>query len=190
MQHVLEVLFKLIKIVRTSVREGVLGRGPDTFIWVQFWRVGWQIFQVEPAVLASQLPHGFSLVNPTVVPQEDHVPTKVLQEVPHEEAYLRVTYVRSVELEIQPEATSPRAHRQRRYRGDAVPTLVVSMNGRLPARCPSPTDGRDQEEPRFVREDDMGTQPLGVFFTRGHSTRFHSSIAASLRSSARFSGFW
>jgi hypothetical protein len=36
----------------------------------------------------------------------------------------------------------------------------------------------------------VGCQPCGVFFTRGHSDRFHSVMAASFRSTARRSGFW
>jgi hypothetical protein len=36
----------------------------------------------------------------------------------------------------------------------------------------------------------MGCQPCGVFFTRGQTDRFHSAMAASLRSTARRSGFW
>jgi hypothetical protein len=36
----------------------------------------------------------------------------------------------------------------------------------------------------------VGCQPCGVFFTRGQTDRFHSAMAASLRSRARRSGFW
>jgi hypothetical protein len=36
----------------------------------------------------------------------------------------------------------------------------------------------------------VGTQPRSVFFTRGHSFRFHRSIRSSSRSRALRSGFW
>jgi hypothetical protein len=36
----------------------------------------------------------------------------------------------------------------------------------------------------------VGTQPVGVFFIRGQSWRFHCSMRFSSRSMARRSGFW
>jgi hypothetical protein len=46
----------------------------------------------------------------------------------------------------------------------------------------------DQQESGFVGKDDVGTHPRS-FSTRGRSCRFQRSMAGSLRSAARFSGF-
>ena len=83
-----------------------------------------------------------------------------------------------------------RADRDSRDDRDLVPSVAMPMHRSLAARGPSLDDMRDQQEPGFVREDDMGAQPRSVFFTRGQSFRFHCSIASSSRSIARFSGFW
>src|SRR4030065_1039956 len=73
---------------------------------------------------------------------------------------------------------------------DAVVTIPMMQNRRLPHRAPGFADRRDQEEARFVDKDEMGCQPCGVFFTRGQTDRFHSAMAGSSRSRARRSGFW
>jgi hypothetical protein len=68
-------------------------------------------------------------------------------------------------------------------------TVAMAQLRRLAAGRPGAAHGGDQEEARFVREDKVGAQPRGVFFTRGQTSRFQRSIARSSRSRARRSGF-
>jgi hypothetical protein len=75
-------------------------------------------------------------------------------------------------------------------RGDPIVTIAVTHHRGLAHRTPRFPYGGDQEEPGFVDEDDVGRQPCGVFFTAGHTVRFHSAMAVSSRSTARRSGFW
>jgi hypothetical protein len=69
-------------------------------------------------------------------------------------------------------------------------TVHMAVKRRLAAGAPGLAHGRDQQEARFVEEKQMGSQPCGVFFTRGQSVRFQRSMASSSRSRARRSGFW
>src|SRR5512136_509278 len=73
---------------------------------------------------------------------------------------------------------------------DPIMTIAMQYDRGLSHRTPSLVDRGNQEEARFVDEDEMGCQPCGVFFTRGQTDRFHFSMATSSRSTARRSGFW
>jgi len=131
----------------------------------------------------------FSVVCLRVVQDRDHGAAQVAQEIAEKEADLLVSDVVEVKLVEQAQALALRADRNSRDDRDLVPAVAVAMHGSLAARRPSLDHIRDQKEPGFVGKDDVGAQPRSVFFTRGQSCRFHSSIASSFRSIARFSGF-
>lgn len=83
-----------------------------------------------------------------------------------------------------------RADRYTRDEGDLLAAVTMALDRGLPTWRPSLADWWDQEKSGLVDEDEVGPQPCGVFFIRGHSSRFHRSISSSLRSTARRSGFW
>lgn len=112
------------------------------------------------------------------------------KQMAEELANLGLLDVLAVKLAIQPKASARGADRHRRDGGDLVVLVAVSDDGSLPTRSPRTPDRWNQEVSGFVDKGDIGTQPRRVFFMRGQSRRFHSSIAASSRCVARFSGFW
>ena len=93
------------------------------------------------------------------------------------------------QLAVEGAMKAPRADRDARDCGDTVVAIAVTQNRCLTDRAPGLPDGWDQEKSAFIDEDDMGRQPCGVFFTAGQTVRFHCSMSASFRSSARRSGF-
>ena len=132
----------------------------------------------------------FSVVRCRVVEDGDHWTTQVSQEIAEEHAHFLVPNVVEVKLVEKAQMLALGADGDSRNDGDLVPSVTMPMHGSLAARGPSLDHIRDQQEPGFVREDDIGAQPRSVFFTRGQSFRFHCRIASSSRSTARFSGFW
>ena len=76
-------------------------------------------------------------------------------------------------LKVQADAATPRSKGDARDHGDAIMSVAVMNDGRLAARSPGLSYRGDQEEARLVDEDDVGTQPRSVFFTRGQVRRFH-----------------
>jgi hypothetical protein len=96
-----------------------------------------------------------------------------------------------VVVDVETEAAVPMlgTEGEAREDGQAIMALPVPEQGRLAARRSGPPHRRDQEEARFVDEDEVGAQPRGVFFTRAQSRCFHRAMAASSRWSARRSGF-
>src|SRR5208337_1394103 len=95
-----------------------------------------------------------------------------------------------VELAVQCTMEMLRTDGNTRNSRDPIMTIPMEDDRGLSHRTPGLVDRGNQEEARFVDEDEMGCQPCGVFFTRGQTDRFHSSMAASSRSRARRSGFW
>jgi len=77
-----------------------------------------------------------------------------------------------------------------RYDRDLISAISVPNNGCFAAWRPRANHVGNQQESGFIAEDDVGTQPHGVFFILGHSAFFQCSMTSSFRSTARRSGFW
>jgi hypothetical protein len=87
-------------------------------------------------------------------------------------------------------ASSGRDGQRRDHRDALAGARALIDDGCMTHRCPGASDERGHEEAALIEKDNTGLQPPGVFFTRGHSLRTQSRIAASSRSRARRSGFW
>ncbi len=177
------------EVIGTTVSETPFGVGPDGFVGVELRGVGRKECEMQPRKPAADLPNPFSFVNAGVVPDHEDVAAEVAQQVPEESADLVVPDVPRVALEVQANAPTPGSKGDARDHGDAIMPVAMMNEGRLTARSPGLAHRGDQEEARLVDEDDVGTQPRSVFFTRGQSLRFQRSMASSSRSSARRSGF-
>lgn len=163
---------------------------PHAFVGVQFRGVRREGRQVQPGRAAKEFLHGVAAVNPAIVQQHDEVPGDLVQQMAEERRDLFPPDIVFIQLAVQRAVAALRADGDARDGRDAVMTIPMTHDGRLTHRAPRLPDRRDQEEARFVDEDEMGRQPCGVFFTRGQTERFHSAMAASSRSTARRSGFW
>lgn len=100
---------------------------------------------------------------------------------------------RHVHVQVQVQPPTPRRDRPRRAgadRGD-LPMMPLRMmkNGCLADRRPAPLHDRQQHQPRFVDEDDVGPETRRLFFMRGQSTATHLLMACSSRALARRAGF-
>jgi hypothetical protein len=177
-------------VVGAAVGETSFGVGPDGFVGVELRGVGRKAFEMQPREATADFPNRFSFVNAGVVPDQDDVPAEVAQQVPEEFADLVVPNVLRVALEVQADVPTPGSQGDARDHGDAIMPVAMMNDGRLAARSPGLSHRGDQEEARLVDEDDVGTQPRSVFFTRGQFLRFQRSMTSSSRSSARRSGFW
>ena len=176
-------------VVGATVGKTPFGIGPDGFIRVELRGVGRKEFEMQSREPVTDFPNPFSFVNAGVIPDHNDVPAEVAQQVPEEFAHLIVLDVLRVALKVQSDAPTPGRNREARDHGDAIMPVAMMNEGRLTARGPGLSHRGDQEEARLVDEDDVGTQPRSVFFTRSQSLRFQRSIFSSSRSRARRSGF-
>ncbi len=145
---------------------------------------------MEPSETAAQLSDRSAAVDGGVVPDDDDVATQVTEQVAQELAHAVAVDVAAMESVVEAHAVPHGADRQAADDRDPVATVAVPHDRRLSFRRPGPHQRGDQLEAALVREDDVGTQPRGVFFTSGQVSRLHRSMASSSRSSARRSGFW
>ena len=176
-------------VVGTPVREFGLRPAPHAFVGIELGGIGREVRDAKARVRRQEFPDHGAAVDVAVVPHDEDGAAEVAEQMPEKRARVRGTQVLTMQLEIEAAAPPPATERESGDDGDAVVQLPMPEDGGLPARCPGPADGRDQEEARLVDEDQVGAQPRGVFFSRGHVRRFHLAMAASSRWSARRSGF-
>ena len=180
---------EVLDVVGPTVREARLGEIPDSFVGVEFRGVRRKVLEMKAGHAAAERADGITPVNLAIIPEDDHGPAEVPQQVPQEVTHLRLLDVLRMETPEESQPPAPRTDRDSGDDGDLVSAIPMPDDRRLAARRPRPPHGGNQEEARLVDEDEMGPQPRSVFFTRGHSTRFQCAMAASSRSSARVSGF-
>lgn len=188
-QRLRDLDHQLQKVVRAAVGQLALGERPDVLVGIDLRRVGREVLDMESRMTPSQLTQGIALVGRGVVEDHDHVPGQVSQQQAQELADLELPDVGQMQAVEEAQVLAPRAHRNTGDDRDLVPPVAMAVDRRATARRPGAKHRGNQEEARFIDEDDVGAQPCGVFFTRGHSRRFHLRIAASSRSRARRSGF-
>jgi len=181
---------ELRNVVGLTIRERELYRMPGGFDRIEFGCVGGKLLQMQSRVLATDLVKALEAVDRGTVPNDEDMAAQMFEQVPQKVVDLIARDVLRVQPEVESEPPAFRTDRQTTDDRDPGVVVVVADNRGLTDQRPGTPDGRNQHEARFVGKDDVRTQPRSVFFTRGQSLRFHCSIRASSRSSARLSGFW
>lgn len=185
-----KVLVQFLGGVRPAVGETSPEMGPHALAGVELGRVGREGLQAQAAEAAAELSEAFPFVGPEVVPHDDHVAAQVAEQVPQERRGFRLLDVLRVKAPVEPETPSFGRDREARDGRDPLAPEAVPEGGGPAPGPPGLARGGGQQEARLVDEDEMGAQPGGVFFIRGHSLRFHRPMAASSLSIALRSGFW
>jgi hypothetical protein len=95
---------------------------------------------------AADFSNSVSFVNARVIPDDEDVPAKVMQQVPEEFADLVVADVLRMAPEVQADAPTPGSDGDTRNHGDAIMPVAMMNDGGLTARSPGLSHRRDQEE--------------------------------------------
>ena len=150
---------------------GQLGFGamPHALIGIQLGGIGREVLHVQAGEGPTEVTNARPPMDATVVPEHDQRAAQVSEQVAQECADRSQADVCRVQLVGETEVSAARADRYGRDHGESVVALPEAEERRLPSRRPCLADARNQEEARFVEEDEVGTQPRGVFFTRGQS---------------------
>lgn len=189
-QRVNDSAHQSCQIVALAVGEPLLGQLPDSLVRIELRRVGWEALQMEALGASTELADQQATMGIATVPKNEDVAVEVSEQLAQEVARLQLSDVLGVELKVEIQPLSGRRNRDPRDGRDAVTPIEVMDRRRLADGSPGCRDGGCQLESRFVDEDKVGTQPLGVFFSAGQSRRRKRRISAWLRSSAFFCGFW
>jgi len=163
---------------------------PDALIGVQLRRVGGKGFQMQPSRPGQQRLHRIAPMNLAVIQQRDDRTRDLAQQMPEERRHFFALNVVLVQMAVERTMKAAGADRDARNGGEPIVAIAMRHDRRLSHRAPGFLHRRDQEEAAFIEKDEVGSQPRGVFFTRGHTVCFQAAMAASSRSRARRSGFW
>ena len=177
-----------MQVVGSTVGELSFGERPNALVGIQFRGVGWKVLDAQTRMPLLEFIQQTSLVGLGIVQQDDDRSSEMTQEIPKERADPPAVDIVQAELIVQPQSLTPRTYGNRRDDRDAIVTMAMAVDWRTTPRCPGAKQIRNQEEPRFVEEDEVGAQPCSVFFTRGQRFFFQCLIAPSSRSTARRSG--
>lgn len=147
------------------------------------------MLRAQARMLAQQLIQGFPFMGLGVVQEYHHRAPQVSEQMAEEDADLLLPDVPEPKLVVEAEVLSFRTDGDSRDDGDLVSPITMPNDRSMATRGPGLDDMGNQQEARFVGENEVGTQPRSVFFTRGQSFLFQRSMASSSRSAARVSGF-
>lgn len=181
---------QLGQIVGPKVSESLLGQFPHAFVGIEFWGVGRKPQEMKSPGTRTELADESAAMRIATVPQHEDVTTDLAQQLSEEVPDLLLSNVLCEELKMKIQSLVPGRHRDPRDDGDAIASVEVMNGGCLADWSPSRSNRGRQLEARLVDEDEVGSQPPGVFFTLGQSSRMKRRISAWLRSSAFFCGFW
>ena len=185
-----QIVAEVREAIEVVVGQILLGELPDTLVRIEVGRIRREGLEMQSGVAPAQISDRLSGMNAPVVPHHDDVAPQMSKQVPQELTDFLLLDVLGVQVKVEPQAATTRTDRHGRDGRDPIVAIAMPEDRRLAARSPGAAYGRDQEEARFVGKDEVGTQPPGVFFTRGHSCLFQRAIFCSSRSRARRSGFW
>lgn len=178
-----------VEIVGATVGQASLGVRPHGLVRIELGGIGREELLVETRVTAAQLPDRLALVNRSVVHKHDQVAAQVAQEIAEEGTDVGLLDVVAMAAEVESYALANGTDRDGGDDGEAIVSVAVVDARGLATGRPGPPQGGDQEEARFVGEDEVRPPARCIFFTCGQCVRFQRSMRSSSRSSARRSGF-
>jgi len=156
-----------------AIGQCALGVVPDKFVRVEFRGVSRKAMDPEPFVLVEKLTDDDAPVDRAAVPQEHDRPAQMPQEMAQETDDLHAGDVGCVETEVKSKTRARGGHGDGGDGGNSISPIAVSEDGGLADRRPGLADVRNEEEPAFVEEDEMGPKSLGFFLYS--ATRISSS---------------
>jgi len=150
---------QFLRGIGSSVRQGILQKGPDPLVGIEFRSVWRERFEMETGEASEELFQQGSLVDLPVIEQGDDMAAQMLQQVTEEQADLFTVDVCLVEMTVQADTPTKGAERDGGNGGDSIMPVAVVEDRCLAAGAPCLAHRRDQQESRFVDEDDVGCQP-------------------------------
>lgn len=161
---------------------------PNVFDGIEFGGVTGKRIDVKSLDLLQEGFDVFPLVNSTAVPDKDHRSAQVAQQMLQERDDFCSGDVVGMKAHVESQAFSVGGHREASNNRDFVTPITVAEDRGAAGGGPGSTDVRDEQEPAFVEEGQMGSKFLGFFLYRAMSVsssgRWLSRLFARLVSPA------
>lgn len=154
---------KLLQVPRCAVGQSVIGLIPNIFSRVKFWCIRWKIFYMKSWMFKEPLLDFFTSVDCSPIPQKDHWPSNVPEQVFEEGSNIQASEITSAKLDIEGDVSSFRRYHQGIDGRNSVLLVEIVQEGRLPFRCPGAGDVGNKQKARFIQKDQMGPKLFGLF---------------------------
>ena len=105
----------------------------------------------------------FPFVDTASIPDQEHMPAQMTQQMPQVSDDLRAGDVIGVEADIKSETSAVRRDGKASDGRDFIAPIAVAQDWRAARRGPGSTNVRDEQESAFVQERQMGSKFLGFF---------------------------
>jgi len=143
---------------------------------IELWRILRKPLDLEPAVSHQKIFHPSSLMDPSLIPNENHRPPKMSEKEPQKNDHVPAFDIPDLERKVKPPVSASRRKRERRNDRKPLVTVDMTHNRSLPSRGPRSQEKRDEHEAAFIQKRQMGAK----------FERFFLSPASVSSSSARW----
>lgn len=150
-------------ILGRAIGQGALGLGPDEFVRVEFWSIGWEELDIQPSLLAQEVLDDEALMDGASIPKQHHRSPQLPKQTPQEPNDLHPRDVGAMETEIESKPPPTGRHSDSGNGGDPVMPVAVSEDRGLSNRRPGLADVRHEKEATFVEKGEMGPKSSGFF---------------------------
>ena len=121
-------------------------------------------------MLSQKLLHLFATVNSSTVPEQKERSAQVLEQVFEEGAHIQSVKIPASKLRVQRETFPLGRHGKSTDGRDPVLLVEMIENRGLSSGSPGPGDVRNEQEPRFIKKDQMGPKSLRFFLKTAMGT--------------------
>ncbi len=153
-----------------TIRQSAVGLVPDIFGRVEFRRIGREKFRMESWMGFEPLLDFPTAMDRSPIPQQDHGPPKMPDQVLKEGPNVQACEIVGAQLKIEGQPSSSGRHGQSTDRRDPVLLVEIVNERRFPFGGPGAGHVGDEQEARFIEEDQMGPKSFGVFLYAASGT--------------------
>lgn len=150
--------------IRGAVGQRPLEFRPDKLIGVKLRGIAGKAVGFQPGIIPKEAPDCCCPMDRTTVPEKNNSAPEVFKQMTQESNRLLSSDVLvGMEADVKPKFLSLRRDANSRNGRDFSPAACRSNNRGLALRRPCLNDCGDKQEPALVKEDQMGSKPVGLF---------------------------
>lgn len=161
------------KVLGNTVGHGLFELSPDKLIGIELWRIAWKEMGMQTPVSVQEPLDRACPVGAASIPQKDDAAPEVSKKIAEEMGHLLGSYVLVwVKLKGERQPLSFGREAKGRDGRNLGPIACHWQDRGIASGRPGLGKSRNQKEPTFVKEHQMGSKPFGLFLygaTRGVS---------------------
>jgi hypothetical protein len=161
---------KLQEVSRRTVGQSPVGLVPHIFSRVEFRGIGWELFDLESWMVSDPLLDLAAAMDCSPIPQQDHGSPKVPEQVLKERSDIQSREIARAKLKVKGQPSSLGRDRQGADRRDPVLFVEIVHQGCFAFWGPGAGHVGDEQEARFIEEEQMGAKLVGVFLYAARGT--------------------